>query len=121
MRKSKQEEINTLPMADNKRWLRIDKKAEQATLHKHTTDIYKKISTLKIQKEKLDFSTFDGSYEEFSRIIRRLDLEISRYEQELVQDEDMLMLYEREIPISADDFNECRTVNRNQDTQEEIE
>ena len=101
----KKKEVDSYSDADKKKWLRIDKKNEEKALNKHVTDIYKRISTLKIKKEQLKFETFDGSYEEFSRIQRRLDIQIAEEEKKLQFAEDMSNLYDKEIPMCADDFN----------------
>lgn len=101
----KKKEVDSYSDADKKKWLRIDKKNEEKALNKHVTDIYKRISTLKIRKEQLKFETFDGSYEEFSRIQRRLDIQIAEEEKKLQFAEDMSDLYDKEIPMCADDFN----------------
>ena len=104
----KKKEIESYSDADNKKWLRIDRKNEEKALNKHTTDIYKRISTLKIKKEQLKFETFDGSYEEFARRQRRLDILIAEEENKLKFTEDMVDLYSKEIPMCADDFNTVR-------------
>lgn len=105
----KKKEVDSYSDADKRKWLRIDKKSEEKALSKHTTDIYKRISTLKIKKEQLKFETFDGSYEEFSRIQRRLDMLIAEEEDKLKFAEDMADLYDKEIPMCADDFNISRS------------
>lgn len=104
----KKKEIDSYSDADKKKWLRIDKKNEDKALKSHTNDIYKRISALKIKKEQLNFNTFDGSYEEFSRIQRRLDLLIKEEEDKLKFAEDMADLYDKEIPMCADDFDTNR-------------
>ncbi len=112
MRQDKYERISNLDNADNKKGLRLNKKEEGMLLRKHVRDIYKRISSLKIQKEKLDWKTFDGSCEDFNRIMTRLDNEIRLQEEELQQSEDMLLLYEKEIPMNEEDFGlHCAQVN----------
>lgn len=105
MEQNKKQEIANLSNADNKKWLRISKKDEEQALKKHTNDIYKRISVLKIKKEQMDFNTFDGDYSQFVSIQRRLDLKILEEEDKLKYSEDMQDLYDKEIPYDADMYN----------------
>ena len=105
MKKQTRKEMDTWKDADNKKWLRIDRKAEEEEMHSFMRKMYKRISNLKIQLEQLDFNKFDGSYEEFARVKRRLELEIQQEESKFSYIEDMKDMYEKEIPVSADDYN----------------
>lgn len=112
MRQDKRDRINKLPNAEDNKALRLNKKEEGMLLRKHVRDIYKKISSLKMQKEKLDWNTFEGSCDEFNRLTRRLDSAIKIQEDELKEAEDMLLLYEKEIPMNEEDFGlHCAQVN----------
>ena len=94
--------LETLPDADNKKWLRIDKMDKE--MEKFMRNIYYKISTLKMKLDKLDFNSFDGDYQEFSTIKNRLTLAIKEEEDKLKYAEDMQNLYDKELPISADNY-----------------
>ena len=112
MRQDKRDRISNLPNAEDNKALRLNKKEEGMLLRKHVRDIYKKISSLKMQKEKLDWNTFEGSCDEFGRLTRRLDSAIKTQEDELKEAEDMLLLYEKEIPMNEEDFGlHCAQVN----------
>lgn len=112
MKQDKHERISQLTNADDNKSLRLNKKEEGMLLRKHITDIYKKISTLKMHKERLNWNTFEGSYEEFNKAMRKLDSAIKLQEDELKESEDMLLLYEKEIPMNEEDFGlHCAQVN----------
>ena len=112
MKQEKHDRISKLTNADDNKSLRLNKKEEGILLRKHVTDIYKRISALKIQKEKLDWKTFDGSCDEYNRAIRRLDGAIKIQEDELKEAEDMLLLYEKDIPMNEEDFGlHCAQAN----------
>lgn len=112
MKQDKHERISQLTNADDNKSLRLNKKEEGMLLRKHITDVYKKISTLKMHKERLNWNTFEGSYEEFNKVMRKLDSAIKLQEDELKESEDMLLLYEKEIPMNEEDFGlHCAQVN----------
>ena len=105
MRKDKLKELEQLRDASQKKDLALPKQEEEKLLHKHVTDIYKKISTLKIRKEQMSFNHFDGTYAEYQKYIQRLDMAIARQEEYLRDAEDMLILYNKEIQLEDAGLN----------------